>query len=239
MSSPSGSGESVYESDFIPYINKWGRVTSLLAVAFSFGPALVLLAVFEIIPPTGAIVGGFVSVATTFGIIWFIEPISYYPVLGIPGTYMAFLSGNISNLRLPCAAAAQESADVEAGTPRGSIISTIAIAGSIFVNIAILTIGALALVPVFEALPEFVRTALESYLVPAIFGAIFAQFGRDYPKVAAVGFSIALVMTVLMDLGYFAFLPGLPLYAVIVVSVFGTIYAAKLMWQRGMIETSS
>lgn len=233
------SEESVYESEFIPYINKWGRITSLLAVALSFGPALVLLAVFGILPPTGAIIGGFLSVATTFGIIWFIEPISYYPVLGIPGTYMAFLSGNISNLRLPCAAAAQESAGVEAGTPQGSIISTIAIAGSIFVNISILTIGVIALVPVFEALPAFGRSALESYLVPAVFGAIFAQFGRDYPKIAAVGFGIALVMTMLMDLGYLAFLPGIPLYAVIAVSVFGTMYVAKVMWQTGIIEETS
>ncbi len=152
---------------------------------------------------------------------------------------MAFLSGNISNLRLPCAAAAQESADVEAGTPQGSIISTIAIAGSIFVNITILTIGALALVPVFEAVPEFGRNALESYLVPAIFGAIFAQFGRDYPKIAAVGFCIALVMTLLMDFGFLAFLPGIPLYVVIAVSVFGTMYVAKLMWQNDMIEENS
>nr|WP_049889022.1 hypothetical protein [Natronococcus occultus] len=229
----------MYESNFIPYINKWGRITSLLAIALSFGPALTLLAVFEIVPPAGAIVGGFLSVAITFGMIWFIEPISYYPVLGIPGTYMAFLSGNISNLRLPCAAAAQESADVEPGTPQGSIISTIAIAGSIFVNVTILTVGVFALVPVFEALPEFVRNALESYLVPAVFGAIFAQFGRDYPKIAAVGFCIALIMTLLMEFGFLAFLPGVPLYAVIVVSVFGTIYVAKLMWENGLVEADT
>ncbi|MHC3437438.1 hypothetical protein ACYJ1Y_04885 [Natrialbaceae archaeon A-gly3] len=234
--SSSGQEESVYKTEFIPYINRWGRITSLLAVAFAFIPAFALLAVFEIMPPTGAIIGGFITVAITFGIIWFIEPISYYPVLGIPGTYMAFLSGNISNLRLPCAAAAQESADVEPGTPQGSIISTIAIAGSIFVNITILTIGVLALVPVFEALPEFGRRALESYLVPAIFGAIFAQFGRDYPKVAATGFCIALVMTLLWNFGFLAFLPGIPIYAVIAVSVFGTMYVAKLMWEHDMIE---
>jgi hypothetical protein len=231
------NGGSVYEERFIPYINTWGRRTNLLAVALSLGPAVVLLSVFGILPPTQAIIGAFVSVAGAFGIFWIVEPISYYPVLGVPGTYMAFLSGNISNLRLPCAAAAQESANVETGTPEASIISTIAIGASIIVNTTLLGIGAVALVSAFQALPELWRSALESYLVPAVFGAIFAQFGRDYPKVAAIGFSIGLAMTLSLELGLLAFLPGFPLYAVIVVSVFGTILAARWMWEQGMIES--
>lgn len=237
MSNNENSNQSVYETEFIPYVNKWGRRTTLIALALSFGPAVVLFAVFGIAPPAGAVLGAFVSVAGAFGVFWIVEPISYYPVLGISGTYMAFLSGNISNLRLPCAAAAQESTGVETGTPRGSIISTIAIAASIAVNIVVLTVGVFALVSVFQALPELWRNALESYLVPAIFGAIFAQFGRDYPKVAGVGFSIGLVMTILVNGGLLAFLPGNPLYAVIIVSVFGTMYIARWMWERGMIES--
>ncbi|WP_426963610.1 hypothetical protein [Haloparvum alkalitolerans] len=197
---------------------------------------MALLTVFDIMPPRAAILGAFVSVAVTFGWAWFIEPVSYYPVLGIPGTYMAFLSGNISNLRLPCAAAAQEATDIETGTSRASIISTVAIAASIFVNTAVLGVGSVTLVSVFQALPELWQNALESYLVPAVFGAIFAQFGRDYPKVAGIGFSIALLMTVLLELGYLSFLPSYPLYAVIIVSVFGTTAAARWMWQRGMLS---
>jgi hypothetical protein len=227
----------VYEDSFVPYVNKWGRRTNLLAVALSLGPAVALLGVFGILPSSAAIIGALVSVALTFGWAWFIEPLSYYPVLGIPGTYMAFLSGNISNLRLPCAAAAQESTGVETGTPKASIISTVAIAASIFVNTAMLGIGAIALVSAFQALPELWRNALESYLVPAVFGAIFAQFGRDYPKVAGIGFAIALSMTLLLELGYLAFLPSYPLYAVIIVSVFGTILIARWMWYRDMISS--
>jgi len=234
--SGAASGTDVYEDKFVPYINKWGRRTNLLAVLLSLGPAVALLTVFDILPPSQAIVGAFVSVALTFGWAWFIEPLSYYPVLGIPGTYMAFMSGNISNLRLPCAAAAQEASDVETGTPQASIISTVAIAASIFVNTLVLGFGAVALVSAFQALPELWRNALESYLVPAVFGAIFAQFGRDYPKVAGIGFAIALVMTLLLELGYLAFLPSYPLYAVIVVSVFGTTLIARWMWQHGMIS---
>ncbi|MFD1600452.1 hypothetical protein [Halobellus rarus] len=234
--SQTADSSDVYTNSFVPYVNKWGRRTNFLAVGLSLGPAVALLAVFGILPPTAAIVGAIVSVAITFGWDWFIEPLSYYPVLGIPGTYMAFLSGNISNLRLPCAAAAQEASDVETGTPQASIISTVAIAASIFVNTAMLGVGAVALVSAFQALPELWKNALESYLVPAVFGAIFAQFGRDYPKVASIGFAIALGMTLLLELGYLAFLPSYPLYAVIIVSVFGTTLIAREMWKRDMIS---
>jgi hypothetical protein len=229
------STDEVYEEDFVPYINKWGRRTNLLAVALSFGPAMVLLSVYGILPPAGAILGGFISVIGAWGAFWLVEPISYYPVLGVSGTYMAFLSGNISNLLLPSSAAAQEAADVEIGTPEGDIISTLGIAGSIFVNISILTVGVLGLVSVFQALPELWQNALELYLVPAIFGAIFAQFGRDFPKVAAIALSLAFVANLLLEFGYFAFLPGDPIYVVIIIAVFGTMFISKWMWERGMI----
>ncbi|SDQ41189.1 hypothetical protein [Natronobacterium texcoconense] len=227
----------VFESEFLPYINKWGRRTNLLAAALSFGPALVLLGVFEILPPVSAIIGGFVSVAAAFAAFWIVEPVSYYPVLGMPGTYMAFLSGNISNLRLPCSAAAQESAGVETGTPQGSIISTLGIGASMFVNIIILSIGAFALVGLFQALPAIWQTALETYLVPAIFGAILAQFGRDYPKVLLVAFSIALVFMIIYEMGLLAFLPADPIYVVIIAAVFGSMYIARYMAEEGMIKT--
>lgn len=227
--------QAVYEEEFIPYIHKWGRRTNLLAVALSFGPALVLLSVYGILPPTGAILGGFLSVIGAWGAFWLVEPISYYPVLGVSGTYMAFLSGNISNLRLPSSAAAQEAADVEIGTPEGDIISTLGIAGSVFVNVTILTVGVVGLSSLFQALPELWQNALESYLVPAIFGAIFAQFGRDFPKVAGIAFSLALLSNLLLEFGYFAVLPGDPVYMVILIAVFGTMGLSKWMWERGLI----
>lgn len=70
---------------------------------------------------------GAVSIISSFGVLWFVEPISYYPVVGQIGTYMAFLSGNISNMHVLCASMAQVSAEVEPGTHEGSIIATIGV----------------------------------------------------------------------------------------------------------------
>lgn len=75
------------------------------------------------------------------GVLRFVEPISYFPVLGVTGTYMAFLSGNISNMRLPCAAVAQDASDVKPGTPQGSILSSLGMAVSVVINIFVLSVG--------------------------------------------------------------------------------------------------
>ena len=103
--------------------------------------------------------------------IWFVEPISYFPIVGVAGTYMAFVSGNFSNLRIPCAMIAKKAAGVEPGTDRGSIVATLGMAVSIIVNVIILAAGIFAGAQVLQQLPEIVVNALQ-LLLPALVGAI-------------------------------------------------------------------
>lgn len=163
--------------------------------------------------------------------IYIVEPISYFPILGIPGTYLTFLSGNTSNMRVPCSSVAQEAAGVEMGTEEGSIISTIGIATSILVNIVILTVGAVAGSVILNILPAPVKEAL-NFLLPALFGAVFGQFAATRPKLGVVAAIIAIGMNWLMKLGFLSFIPGNPSYVVILVAVFGSIYAGKLLYKK-------
>ncbi|MFP4200282.1 MAG: hypothetical protein ACLFS8_02585 [Clostridia bacterium] len=237
MSDEVQTENGVFENEFIPFITRWGMITNLTAALVSFGPVLVLATVYGLVPSSGAIVAGFVSILSVSGAFWIVEPISYFPVLGIPGTYIAFLSGNISNLRLPCAAIAQEAADVEPGTDEGAIISTLGVAASVLVNVVILTIGVILGAAVIERLSPEIREAFD-YILPAIFGAIFVQFALTEIKVGIVALVIGGFTTWLMQAGYLAFLPGTPSYAVIIVSVFGTILVARWMFERGMLDSS-
>jgi len=219
-------------NEFISYVVRWGRLTNLLGLVFSFGPALILLTVFGLKPPTSAIIAGAVSILSVSGAFWIVEPISYYPVLGIPGTYMSFLAGNISNLRLPCAAVSQKAAGVEPGTEEGAIIATLGIAASIIVNTTILTFGAIVGATIFNALPEVAKMGLQTYLIPAIFGAVFVQFARTNLRLGAIALALAFPLTFLLNKGFFAFLPGYPSYAVIILTVFGTIYIGRMLYER-------
>ena len=104
-----------YSGTYIPGIVKWGKITLLLGIFAGFLPALVM-AFRGYMPPVSAIIAGTLMQISVSGAFYIVEPISYFPILGIPGTYLTFLSGNTSNMRVPCSSVAQEAAGVEMGT---------------------------------------------------------------------------------------------------------------------------
>lgn len=225
-----GVNISVYDQDYIPYIIKWGRFTNLVGILLSYLPALLLMVIYGYIPPFGAVMAGLVMQASVSGVFWFVEPISYFPVLGVPGTYMSFLSGNIGNLRLPVAVAAQEAAGVQPGTEQGSIISTIGVGVSIVVNIVILTIGVLLGASVLSLMPTNVLATLNNIL-PAIFGAMFAQQLVAKPKIGVVAAVLASCMIGLSKAGVLGLLPFGGTYAIIIVAVFGSILIGRYLYK--------
>lgn len=220
-----------YSEKYIPSIIKWGKITMLLGILTCFLPAVVMSFIYGYMPPVSAIIAGTIAQISVSGAFYIVEPISYFPILGIPGTYLTFLSGNTSNMRVPCSSVAQEAAGVEMGTEKGSIVSTIGIAVSILVNIVVLTSGAIFGSVILSLLPAGFKAAL-NFLLPALFGAVFGQFAVNRPKLGGVAIVIALGMTWLLKNGFLSFLPGTPSYAVILASVFGTIFAGKLMYKK-------
>ncbi len=220
-----------FNTVYLDYINKWGKITNWLGVLLSFGPVMVLAWIFKIVPPINAIITGFISMASAIGVVWFVEPISFFPIIGVAGTYMAFISGNISNLRIPCAAVAQNVAGVKPGTKEGTIISTLGMATSVVSNIVILTIGVLAGSKILSQLPQNVLDAL-NFLMPALFGAVFVQFALMKLKLAPISLGLALILKLLFNAGVFNFLPGTPSYIVTLGSVFGTIAIASCTYEK-------
>lgn len=219
---------------YLPYIVKWGKITGWLGILLSFGPALVLAVVYKLVPPINAIITAFIAIASAVGINWIVEPISYFPIIGVAGTYMAFITGNISNLRIPTAAVSQKVAGVEPGTDKGSIVATLGMAVSVIVNIVILAIGVFAGSAILSKLPEEVVKAF-NYLLPSLFGAIFIQFSLMKLKLAPIALGIALVLTFALNAGVFSFLPGRPTYIVTLGAVFGTIAIASALYKKKKI----
>ena len=126
-------------------------------------------------------------------------------------------------------------ARLEFGSEQGSIISTLGVAMSIIVNISILTIGVMLGSAILKNLPPVVTRALR-YILPAVFGSLFGNFCGEQPKIGIFAAIIGIFMTFLIKKGYLSFLPGFPVYAVIIVSVFGTILIARKMHEKGMIK---
>lgn len=221
--------QQIYDNEYIPYSIKWGRLTSLLGVVASFVPLAVLAIVFDIMPALDAIVAAATIRISACVVYYFVEPISFQPVLGIPGTYMAFLSGNISNLRVPCSSVAQKAAGVEEGTPEGAVLSTIGVAVSIVVNLLILTAGVLLGAQIIAMIPESLVNALV-YLVPALYGAMLMQMVLYAPKIAAIAVPLGIITLVISKMGLF------DSSVAILISVFGSIIIGRMLMKTGWLD---
>ena len=216
--------QQVYDKEYIPYCIKWGRLTSLVGVVVSFAPLVILAVVFKIMPAATIRISACL-------VYYFIEPISFQPVLGIPGTYMAFLSGNLSNLRVPCSSVAQKAAGVEEGTPEGAVFSTIgvAVSVSIVVNLAILTIGVLLGVQIISLIPASFVSAL-TFLVPALYGAMLMQMVLYTPKIALISVPLGIITLMISKTGLF------DSSVAILISVFGSIFIGRLLMKTGWLD---
>ncbi|NLG85924.1 MAG: hypothetical protein GX489_01690 [Firmicutes bacterium] len=219
--------ENKQEFDFTKVWNepviRIGWITVLLGSLFAFFPSLYLWITYKVFPPLPMALKAWGLVATAFGAFYVVEPISYYAVLGLSGTYMGFLSGNIGNLRVPCAAMALEVTEAESGTPEAEIAATLGIAGSIITNLIGVTLAAIIGAALIKIFPPVIAEAFKTYTVPAIFGAVFGQFAIRYPKVSIFGLAIPLFF-----LGVLKF----PAWAVIPIAVFGTIGISRLFYNQ-------
>ena len=214
--------ENFYSLEYLPKMHRIGKIIGVLAVLASFMPALTLGVVYGLWPDMAALGTAAVSAIASFGVLWFVEPLSYYPVVGPVGTYMAFVSGNISNMRIPCASMAQVAADVEPGSDKGSIIATIGMGVSIVINTLVLTVGVIAGSSILSMLPASVVGAL-NYLLPALFGALLVQFGMKNKSHTVLMLVIGILLNIAINGGVFSWLPGANNYLSTLVCVFSSI----------------
>ncbi len=223
--------KNFFEKEYMPKMHRIGKLTGFLGVALSFLPALMLAVVYGLLPDPAALLTAFIAAASAFGFLWVVEPISYFTVLGPVGTYMAFLSGNISNMRVPCASMAQVSAGVEPGTEEGQVISVIGMATSIIINVSVLTIGVILGSSVLSRLPATVTEAL-NYLLPALFGALLMQFGMKRLGFASGMLAFAILIYVAIKAGIFSWLPGASNYLGTLASVFAAIAVTLASYKK-------
>lgn len=206
----------IYQKDFIDPIVFWGRLTNMLACIIAFVPAFFLILVHNAMPQMDKVISASITTVTIFAVFWIVEPISFFPIFGIPGTYMAFLSGNISNMRVPCSVVAQVSAGVEEGTMEGSVISVFGIGVSILINVVVMTIGAFAGAKIISMFPPIITSAF-TYILPAVFGSVFGQFATRHLKMAAFSAVLACIV---------AYITAIPQYIALPFCVFTTVFVA-------------
>ncbi|NCC56150.1 MAG: hypothetical protein EOM17_00845 [Synergistales bacterium] len=218
--------EQKYHEVWTTPVIRMGMATMLIACVLSFIPLIYLYMVHGILPPFGPSLAAWGLVASVFGAFYIVEPISYYPILGLAGTYISFLSGNISNLRLPCSAMAQEVVGVQEGTKQAEIIGTMGIIGSVITNLIGVTLAAFVGSWLIGLFPAFVADAFRKFTAPAIFGAVFGQFAMRQPKLAPFALVIPLGLLYIKA----------PIWLVILAAVFGTIIISRVFYKMKIIH---
>lgn len=234
MLRPENEREEIYQNNYLKSVHKSGKLGNYLCVLFCFIPAILVAIVYGIEIPWAAVLTGWLSIASAIGVVWFVEPVANFPIVGSAGTYINVVAGNTSNMRIPCAVMAQKEAKVEPGTPEGSVISTLGICTSVFINIPILAVGAVLSSVIMSRLPEGVLAAF-NYLLPALFGAVFVQFAMNKPKIVPVALILGLSFCYMVKSGVFSFLGPAPTYVTTLVGTFGTLLYAVLMYKKGKL----
>ena len=203
-----------------------GRIASLVTLILLLGAPFLIGSILGALPDLSAAFKGFLSV----GIIWtvssVVEFLVYTPMLGAGGGYLAFITGNLINMKIPCAMNAREIADTHTGTAENEIISTLSIAASSLTTIAVLAAGVMFLVPLQPVLQSEALQPAFANVVPALFGAMAYQYFRRNIRLACVPLTI---MTLL-----FVFVPSLISQTSIMIIPSGaiTIALAYYLWRK-------
>lgn len=216
-------------------IHTWGRIWMFCALLVIFSLPLTVSIMLGEWPAPANFLKGFAATAVIFWTVTTIEVFTFSPMLGNGGAYLGFVTGNLTNLKVPAALNAMQSLDVKMGTDEGDVISTIAIAASSIITTLIIAGGALLLIPLTPVLESpFLKPAFDN-IVPALFGALGVVYIAKSWKIAAAPIIFMAMLFLLLPLVIApAAVPGLvglfvPLGCIIAIT------SARILYKTGQI----
>ncbi len=204
----------------------WGAMLAFLILLF---PLMVSVA-FGVMPNGEALRKGLLATAPMYWAVGIVEIFTYVPMLGAGGAYLSFVTGNISNLKLPCALDAMERAKVKANSEEGEIISTISIAVSSIVTTLIVIVGVILIVPLTPVLEAEVLDPAFDQMLPALFGGLGVVFVSKNWKIAIAPIILMLVLFISVDA-----LNQSTVGIMVPVGVLFTLAVARIMYKKGML----
>ena len=164
----------------------FGRLSCIITLVMLIGAPFVMGLYLGAMPDLGAVARGFLACGLVWAVSCVAEYLVYTPMLGAGGGYLAFITGNLINMKIPCAMNARDMVDAKTGTPENEIISTLSIATSSLVTILVLAAGVVALIPLQPILQAPALQPAFDNVVPALFGAMAYKYYRGNLKIAAL-----------------------------------------------------
>ena len=201
---------------------------SMMVILLMFPVAVCL--VFNTMPDWKGLALGLLATAPMYWAVGIVEVFTFIPMLGAGGSYLGFVTGNISNLKLPCAINALENAGVSAKSEEGEIVSTIAIAVSSIVTTIIVALGVLLIVPLSPILENPILTPAFDQMLPALFGALGVALISKNWKIAVAPIILMLTLFVFVDA-----LDSSMVGIMVPVGVIFTIIMSRILYKKGIV----
>lgn len=185
--------KKTYDS-YMKSTHRLGRLVSVITLILLVGAPFAIGAMLGAMPDLGAVARGFLSVGLVWTVSSVVEFLVYTPMLGAGGSYLAFITGNLINMKIPCAMNAKELVDAKSGTAENEVISTLSIATSSLVTILVLALGVLLLLPLQPVLQSPVLAPAFANVVPALFGAMAYKYYRKAPLLSLAPLTVMVVL---------------------------------------------
>ena len=215
---------------YLDSVHRDGRIWNLSVMVLLLAFPVAVCLIFGVVPEWNSLLMGLIATAPMYWAVGAIETVTFVPMLGAGGSYLSFVTGNISNLKLPCALNAMEQNGVSANSEEGEVVSTIAIAISSIVTTVIIVVGVVLIVPLTPVLQAPQLQPAFDQILPALFGGLGVAFVSKNWKLA--------VAPVLLMLVLFIFVPALNSGTVgimVPVSALFTIGVGRILYKRGVL----
>lgn len=215
---------------YMDSVHHWGRIWGLSLMLLILAYPITVSLIFHAQVNWPAFVKGFIAIGPMYWAVGIVEIFTYVPMLGAGGSYLSFVTGNISNLKLPCALDAMERAGVKSNSEEGEIISTIAIAVSSIVTTLIIIVGVVLIVPLTPLLSSPVLAPAFSQLLPALFGGLAVVFISKNVRLS--------IAPVILMLVLFIFVPALNASTVGIMVPVGVVFSlavARILYKKGLV----
>lgn len=164
--------------------HRLGMILSSVTLVLLLSAPFLMGAVLGTMPDLGAAGKAFLAIGLVYLVSCIAEYLIYVPILGSGGSYLAFITGNLINMKIPCAMNARDIVGAKTGTPENEIIATLSIATSSLVTIVVLALGVLLLIPLQPILQQPALQPAFDYVVPALFGAMAYKYYRKHMHIA-------------------------------------------------------
>jgi len=212
-------------------VHRFGRLTASLVLAFIFLVPTVISIHYQIWPPINNLLIGIGTVCMFYIPIAIAEFMTYTPMLGTSASYLVFVTGNLTNLKIPCALTCIENAKVKPQSEEAEVIATIGVAVASLVTTAIIFIGMLTIVPLRPILESDVLKPAFAQIIPALFGAMGGYWILKKWQLAVA--PLVIVLIVYMSLPIPAGAEGglIPIVGLL------SVLSAKFIYKRGWVKS--